>query len=188
MSLDTRNLWAQVPAVHLLGNILVRTTTQVPDIQLVLPRCVRRQLFDLTHSGNLAAHLGAQRTVQQLKSSYYWPGMRKNNLWCRQCEACARAKGPPTRHRGKLQKVITGAPLDIVAIDILSGLPATQDGKKYILVVTHYFTKWACAFALPDAEASTCMRAMYDGCFPKFGLPRQIHSDQGRNFESKLLT
>jgi len=114
--------------------------------------------------------------------------MKKDiDLWCRQCDACARAKGPPTRHRGRLQKVITGAPLDIVAIDILSGLPITQDGNKYILVVTDYFTKWACAFALPDAEASTCMRAMYDGFFSHFGLPRQIHSGQGRNFESRLF-
>jgi len=83
--------------------------------------------------------------------------------------------------------VLAGAPLDIVAVDVLSGLPATADGKKYILVLTDYFTKWACAFALPDAEASTCMRAMYDGYFAKFGLPRQLHSDIGKNFESKLF-
>jgi len=69
----------------------------------------------------------------------------------------------------------------------LSGLPATPDGKKYILVLTDYFTKWACAFALPDAEASTCMRAMYDGFFADFGLHRQLHSDLGKNFESKLF-
>jgi len=50
-----------------------------------------------------------------------------------------------------------------------------------------YFTKWACAFALPDAEASTCMRMMYDGFFAQFGLPNQLHTDQGRNFESKLF-
>ena len=55
--------------------------------------------------------------------------------------------------------------IDIVAVDVLSGLPVTPDGKKYILVLTDYFTKWSCAFALPDAEASTCMRAMYDGFF-----------------------
>jgi len=68
-----------------------------------------------------------------------------------------------------------------------SGLPVTPDGNKYILVLTDYFTKWSCAFALPDAEASTCMRAMYDGFFSEFGLPKQLHSDLGKNFESKLF-
>ena len=43
------------------------------------------------------------------------------------------------------------------------------------------------AYALPDAEAHTCMTAMYNGFFARFGLPRKIHSDQGRNFESKLF-
>jgi len=120
-----------------------------------------------------------------MKLAYYCPGMKRDvALWCRQCSTCAQCKGPPTRRQGKLQKVITGAPLDIVAVDILSELPQTPDGIKYILVLTDYFTKWGCAFALPDAEAFTCMRAMYDGFF---GLPRQIHSDLGKNFESKLF-
>jgi len=84
--------------------------------------------------------------------------------------------------------VITGAPLDIVAVDVLSGLPATADGKKYVLVLTDYFTKWACAFALPDAEASTCMRVMYDGFFAEFGLPRQLHSDLGKTLSRSYFT
>jgi len=33
--------------------------------------------------------------------------------------------------------------MDIVAIDILSGLPVASDGSKYILVATDYFTKWS---------------------------------------------
>ena len=104
-----------------------------------------------------------------------------------ECEVCAQCKGPSTRRQGRLQKVLSGAPIDVVAVDVLSGLPITPDGKKYILVLTDYFTKWACAFALPDAEASTCMRTMYDGFFADFGLPRQLHSDLGKNFESKLF-
>jgi len=108
-------------------------------------------------------------------------------LWYHQCEICTQNRGPPTKHQGWLQKVLTRAPLDIVAVDILSGLPTTPGGMKYILVLTDYFTKWASAFPLPDAEAATCMRAMYDGFFSIFGLPCQLHSDQGKNFESKLF-
>jgi len=77
--------------------------------------------------------------------------------------------------------------MDIVAADILSGLPVTEDGLRYILVLTNYFTKLACAFALPDTEASTCMRIMYDGFFAQFRLLNQLHTDQGRNFKFKLF-
>jgi len=31
------------------------------------------------------------------------------------------------------------------------------------------------------------MRIMYDKFFAQFGLPNQLHTDQGRNFESKLF-
>jgi len=31
------------------------------------------------------------------------------------------------------------------------------------------------------------MSAMYNGFFARFGMTRQLHSDQGKNFESKLI-
>ena len=187
-SLEVRNLWSQRPLVDLQDGLLVRTPNHGQGLQLVVPSVIRRTLFQITHAGPLAAHLGSERTLLQMQQSYYWPGMRKDiTQWCRECEDCAKSKGPPSRHKGKLQKVITGSPMDIVAVDILSGLPVTSDGKKNILVISDYFTKYSHAFALSDAEAPTCMRCMYNGFFALFGLPRQIHSDMGRNFESKLF-
>ena len=183
-SLDTRTLWAQVPAIHLLDGILIHKFSDESMIQLIVPTALRCRLFELTHAGPLAAHLGPQRTLQQLRALYM---NRDAQLWYRQCHICAQAKGPPSGHQGRLRTIVTGAPMDIVAADILSGLPVTEDGLHYILVLTDYFTKWACAFALPDAEASACMRIMYDGFFAQFGLPNQLHTDQDRNFESKLF-
>jgi len=55
------------------------------------------------------------------------------------------------------------------------------------MVATDYLTKWLEAVPLCDAEAHTCMRALYSAFFSRFGLPRQLHSDQGSNFESKLV-
>jgi len=57
-----------------------------------------------------------------------------------------------------------------------------------LLTATDYFIKWCEAYPLADAEAATCMQALYSGFFSRFGLPRQLHSDQGTNFESKLLS
>ena len=186
--LEVRNLWAQRPQVYVLEGLLVRQFEETSPVQLVIPAAIRRRLVEHTHGGPLSAHLGPARVTLQLKQAYYWPGMSRDvTQWCHECRECAKSKTQPTRPKGKLQKVITGAPMDIVAIDILSGLPVTPEGYKYILVVSDYFTKYSRAFPLVDAEASTCMRAIYDGFFALFGLPRQIHSDQGKNFESKLF-
>ena len=97
----------------------------------MVPQTLRRRLFDASHSGPLAAHLGAQRMIKQLKSQYYWPGLNKDvHTWCQECHQCQSSKGPPARPHGRLQKVITGEPLDIVAIDILSGLPLANRWLK----------------------------------------------------------
>ena len=97
--------------------------------------------------------------------------------WYKQCQDCATSKGPPNRPHGKLTKVITGWPMDIVAIDILSGLPVTKEGHKYLLVANDYFTKWTEANPLKNAEASPCMKALYNNVFARMGLARQLPSD-----------
>jgi len=56
------------------------------------------------------------------------------------------------------------------------------------LVVVDAFTKWVEAYPLQDQEAATCIADVYNGMFSRFGLPRQLHSDQGRNFENQLVT
>ena len=124
-------MWSQRLAIHWQNGILVRDTFD--NTQLVVPDVLRQRLFEFVNSGPLAAHLGSERMLAQFRQQYYWPGMRRDiRLWCLACSACQQSKGPSARAHGKLQKVITAAPLDIVAIDILSGLPTASDGNKYI--------------------------------------------------------
>jgi transposase InsO family protein len=50
-----------------------------------------------------------------------------------------------------------------------------------------YFTKWQEAYAIPNQEASTVPEALVVIFFCRFRIPRKLHSDQGRNFESYLI-
>jgi len=94
-SLEVRILWAQVLTVHLLDGILVRKPFEGPGVQLVIPHAIRKRLFEMVHAGPLAAHLGAQRVLLQMKPVYYWPGMKKDiQIWYKQCDTCARSRGP----------------------------------------------------------------------------------------------
>jgi transposase InsO family protein len=49
-----------------------------------------------------------------------------------------------------------------------------------------YFTKWTKAYTIPTQEASTIAEGLVKN-FCRFGIPRELHSDQSRNFESRLL-
>ena len=150
LPLKGRQLWSLRPTIVLQNQVLVRRDGDA--VQLVVPQSLRNQLFTHTHAGPLAAHLGPQRMLAQLRRLYYWLGVRKDvDAWCRQYEDCATSKGPPNRPHGHLRKVSAGAPIDLVAIHILSSLPVSLEGHKYLLVATDYFSKWLEAIPLCDA-------------------------------------
>ena len=75
----------------------------------------------------------------------------------------------------------------MTGIDILSLPTVTDDGNSCILVVCDYFTKWTDGIALPDHTAITVADALVVEVFLKFGTPLMIHSDQGAEFQSKLM-
>ncbi|UYV72261.1 hypothetical protein LAZ67_9002385 [Cordylochernes scorpioides] len=96
-------------------------------------------------------------------------------------------KGPRTRSKTKLKTYNLGAPFERIAIDIMGQLPRSDKGNRYILVAMDYFTKWPEAFPLADQEAETVAETLISQFFSRFGVPMQIHTDQGRNFESRLF-
>ncbi|GFS57997.1 uncharacterized protein TNCV_3124741 [Trichonephila clavipes] len=90
--------------------------------------------------------------------------------------------GPRKRTRGRLQLYNAGAPIERIAFDILGPLARSSDGNNNILVVMDYFTKWPEAYPIPDQEASTVAEVLVRHWISRFGVPLQLHSDQGRNF------
>ena len=92
--------------------------------------------------------------------------------WCNTCVTCATHKTSPPKPKAALQTVQAGYPLQIVAVDIVGPFPESEAGNSYILVVGDYFTRWM--------EAITVARMLTDKFFCRFGLPEQLHSDQGK--------
>lgn len=54
-------------------------------------------------------------------------------------------------------------------------------GNKYILVAMDYFTKWLRVYAISVADV------LVRGFVIHFVVPLELHSDQGRNFQSELF-
>jgi transposase InsO family protein len=78
--------------------------------------------------------------------------------------------------------------MERIATDISCELPETGRGNRHILVVSDYFTKWTEAFALQNMEAETVARVIMEQVITRFGVPSIIHSDHGRQYESKLFS
>jgi hypothetical protein len=81
-----------------------------------------------------------------------------------------------------------GAPFERIAINAAGPFPRSDQVNRYLLNAMDYFTKWPEAYAIPNQEASTVAEAprllsSYH-FFWRFGIPRELHSEKGRNFES----
>ncbi len=63
----------------------------------------------------------------------------------------------------------------------------TRKGKRYLLVIVNFFTKWGEVAALPSQETRITANVIFSEWVTRYGTPDQIHSDQGPNFESRLF-
>ena len=107
--------------------------------------------------------------------------------WCKTCDVCARGKPGPGTGKSPLQQFRVTAPMQCVAVDIVGPLPVSRDGNEYIIVLGDYFTKWQEAFPVQNHTALTVADKLVTEFFCRFGLAVQLHSDQGREFESDLF-
>ena len=75
-----------------------------------------------------------------------------------------------------------------MAIDLVGPLTESEKGNYYIVVIGGYFSQWMEAFPVPNQEATTVAEKLVEEVFLRFLIPQQLHSDQGRQFESKIIT
>ena len=72
-------------------------------------------------------------------------------------------------------------------IDFLGPLPESPEGFKYILLITDSFSRWCEAFPTKTQEAKTVADILYKEIFTRYGAPRTLVSDQGRQFLSYVV-
>jgi transposase InsO family protein len=59
--------------------------------------------------------------------------------------------------------------------------------KASILVFTDHFTRYTLAYVVPDQKAQTVAKCLWERIISVLGAPAKLMSDQGKNFESKLI-
>ena len=72
-------------------------------------------------------------------------------------------------------------------VDILDPLKKAPDGSQYILLFVESFSKWCEAFPFKTQKASEIAKYFYHGIITRYGAPRSLVSDRGKNFMSILI-
>ncbi|XP_023205547.1 uncharacterized protein LOC106700194 [Xiphophorus maculatus] len=159
-----------------------------PSLLLLVPASLQMEVMQACHDPPLSGHLGETKTLQRLRQSFHWYGMGSDlHKYIQQCPQCKGLKSSSPSKKAKLQSYQAGAPMDRLHLDILGPFPISSSGNKYILVIMDQFTRWVEAFPVPDQGAETTARMLVNNFLARFGAPLELHTDQGRNFESVLF-
>ena len=186
---EFRHLVGQWAKIREKEQVLYRRIIQPGEgrevLQLVLPLCLREEVLNSLHDNH--GHQGAERTTSLVRERCYWPRMWHDiEKYCQECSRCVVSKAVQPRARTFMGNLFASRPLEIIAIDFTL-LEKASDGRENVLVVTDVFSKFTQAYPTTDQRASTVARILTERWFYTYGVPKRIHSDQGRNFEGDLL-
>ena len=76
--------------------------------------------------------------------------------------------------------------MDVLCIDVTKVDPS-KSSKENILVLRDTFTKFSQAFITPNQKVFTIAKILVDKWFYVYGIPAQIHSDQGWCFDKQIM-
>lgn len=152
--------------------------------QLCIPDCSwRLRVIEELHK---EGHVGRDRTLQLVSSSYYWPSLRRDvERYVERCRPCQLAKGHASNAGLYLPLPIPTQPWTDLSMDFVLGLPRTQRGNDSIFVVVDMFSKMV--HFIPCKRTTDVVRVaqlFFAEVYRLHGLPTSIVSDRDTRFLS----
>jgi hypothetical protein len=141
------------------------------------------------HDGPCGGHFSDKRTSYKvLHSGYYWPSIFKDVAkYVRNCDSFQRIGIPTSSDEMPLRAQVMIEPFEKWALDFVGPISPMSHRKNYILVCTDYVTKWVEAKSLFRSIEKFVVEIIYEDIFTRFGVPREIVTDQGTQFTSKMM-
>jgi hypothetical protein len=149
--------------------------------RMVIPDILRMKLLRIAHQG----HPGIVRTKRLLRQFYWWPGMdRQVEEFITHCNACQLSDKSVKTTQVPNQEVPTpDVPWQKVAIDICGPFSTAPHSKRFLLVMTDYYSKWPEVKATNNITSVTVIKFLNEA-FARYGLPQEVVSDNGPQFTS----
>lgn len=155
---------------------------------LVVPQGLQRTVLHGCHDLKSSGHLGQQKTLERLKQNYMWYNMSRDCIdYVTSCRTCNQNKKPNVMPKASLGQFHAGFPLERVHFHILGPFHTSEDGNNYVLMMIDQFSKWIEMAALPDQCALSVAQKSLVHFVVTFGCPLEVHTDQGKNFDSNLF-
>ncbi|KAL0453267.1 UNVERIFIED_CONTAM: hypothetical protein Slati_1304800 [Sesamum latifolium] len=103
------------------------------------------------------------------------------------CKRCQKHSSLIHQPAEPLTTMFIPCPFRQWGIDIVGPFPLAVGQRKFLLVAVDYFTKWVEAEPLARITEREVMKFIWKNIICRFGIPREIISDNGRQFQSRKI-
>ena len=126
-----------------MDGVLRQIQIQIQPLQVVVPQSLVQEVLTSMHSGPSGGHFAAGKLAAQVKLRMWWPSVMTDvQEFCDRCDRCESRNPPIPAPRASLGQLSASRPLEVVGMDILSGLPRTTNGNEHLLVLVDHFSRW----------------------------------------------
>ncbi|HVQ00532.1 MAG TPA: RNase H-like domain-containing protein, partial [Candidatus Thermoplasmatota archaeon] len=148
---------------------------------------LRTFIMDEAHKSRYSIHPGADKMYFDLRSVYWWPGMKKDiALYVGKCLTCAKVKAEHQKPAGLLvQPIIPVWKWENITMDFITKLPNTRDRHDSIWVIVDRLTKSAHFIPIKETYPVSQLAQIYvNEIVCRHGIPLSIISDRDGRFIS----
>lgn len=167
-----------------------RGNGDTPDLGLV-PKVLINKLIEEYHANILGGgHLGLRKVVEAISNKYYWRNLEDSvKDYIKRCQHCQYRKGPNFKQKPGLLKPVkvTENIFDKWAIDVCGPFVKSNNGNMYIIAASEYLSGFLMTQAVKTTTGDDICNFMME-LVARYGVPRELISDNGRNFTSNLFT
>ena len=186
----TKALWLSRKQLRIRDGVLYYVWLDIDSetFKLVVPETLRSEVLKFCHDTRSAGHFGQNKTRLRVRQTFYWYNLSRDcHLYVQGCSECNRNKKPDRKPRFALGDYQAGYPMERVHLDILGPFTTSTKSNKYVLVMVDQFTKWVELAAVPEQTAEIIATKFLAHFVSTFGCPLEVHTDQGKNFDSNLF-
>ena len=140
------------------------------------------------HDHIAAGHLGRAKTLEKIKQSYVWEGMRRDiDQYVDNCETCQRTKPRRDKAFGLLNPLpVPNGIWKSITLDYITGLPENQV-QNAILVVVDRLSKMAHYIATTkEINAQETAKLLLHHVWKHHGTPKEVIPDREPQFDSQV--
>ena len=171
--------------------VMIKTTTLKDGRtvkRVVVPFALQNWLLKMVHGDQ--EHLGSEQMVGILHPAFYWPNMHRDiSTFAQSCISCQFSK-PSTVKQVEIQHrkaPPAQSPNHKLSIDLITGLPQSSGGHKYILTIVDQFSRFVQCVALTEKTPRQVAKALEERWYGIIGVPGSVHSDQGTEVDSGFM-